>query len=88
MAVFSRQTLAPIPHEINPVHILKSHFPKISFNVILPSTPRPYKWIFPFGFFQLKYCEKSSISLDITTFSPVKVDGRFGRPYRLRFKED
>jgi len=34
----------PILSLLGPGHILTSHFPKIPYNIILPSTPGSYKW--------------------------------------------
>ena len=40
----------PILSKIYPVHVLTSHFLKIHFNIILPSTPGSCKWSLPLRF--------------------------------------
>ena len=46
------QVPAPIPilSQINPVHVLISHFLKMCLNIILPSTPGTSKWSLSFRF--------------------------------------
>lgn len=37
-------SLVPIPNHINPLHVLPSYFLQLRFNIIIPSTPRIFKW--------------------------------------------
>jgi hypothetical protein len=41
---------APVPilRQINPIHTTETYYPKVNFNIILPSTPRYSEWSFPF----------------------------------------
>jgi hypothetical protein len=43
--------LAPILCQMNAIHILTPYFPKIHFNITLPSTPRISMWSLPVRFF-------------------------------------
>jgi hypothetical protein len=43
-----KQIPATDPYESNPHP--QTIFPKIHFNIILPSTSRSYEWVFPSGF--------------------------------------
>jgi len=46
--IHKRLPVVPILCYSNPVHASPSHFLEICFNIILPSTPRFYKWSLPF----------------------------------------
>jgi hypothetical protein len=53
--------------QMNPIHTSKSYFPKIHFNIILPSTPRSSDWLFPTRFSMqmlTRYWHKNNNRLD------------------------
>jgi hypothetical protein len=70
--------LDPLLSQMNPVHILKLHFFKIQFNIILPSTPKSTKCyiIFPSGF--RIYVLYSSCVLQKSRDSSVGIATRLG----------
>jgi hypothetical protein len=44
----------PNRSQINPVYTRQPYFPKINFNIILPSTPRSLKWFLPLRLLKTK----------------------------------
>jgi hypothetical protein len=53
--VHYRPPPVPILSQINPTHTFKSYFPKILFNITLPSTLRSSEWSLPFRLFNQNF---------------------------------
>jgi hypothetical protein len=50
MNLFKKPANSPILSHNNPIHTLRTYFPEIHFNIIIPSTTKFIEWLFPSGF--------------------------------------
>jgi hypothetical protein len=53
----------PFLSQVNPVHHFQPYFPKIHFNISLPSTPRPSTWSSSFRFYNQNFVRLSRLVL-------------------------